>query len=123
MAILQATNCNRTYAAYLKSMAGDFDSDVIDFVDMPIGSVQILWAGGTGTPNGQVKLYASNFPDLSTFDPTGTEIDGAVMTLDAASGSRIWLRDRLAFRYLLARYTANGATGGAISIMALGKKS
>ena len=86
-----------------------------------MGSVQIIWSGITGTPNGFIKLFASNIPNDAAFD--GCEIDGAIFSLNQTSGSRIWIRDRLAFRYLQARFTKVGITGGSIDIIALGKKS
>ncbi len=88
-----------------------------------MGAVHFLWSGITGVNDGTFKIYASNLPDLSSFDPDGTEIDGAVITPHNVSGSRIWIRERLSFRYALVRFMANGTTGGTCDIIALGKKS
>lgn len=121
--IVEATNCNRTYAAKGRSLASDFTSDVIDFKDMPMGSVQILWDGIVGALDGTWKIYCSNLPDISSFDAAGTLIDGAEITPHGASGARMWLRDRLGFRYALLRWTAGSVTAGNCDIIALGKKS
>lgn len=120
--ILAATNCNRTYIAKDLSLAADFHSKIADFRDMPMGSIQVLWRNVTGTLDGEISLHCSNLPeDDSFFD--GGDIDGGIIPIDSASGSRMWLRDRLAFRYLQARFTKNGITGGTVDIIALGKKS
>ncbi len=121
--IIEATNVNRSYAAKAQSLASSFETSVIDFKDMPMGSIHFMWASATGTIDGLFKIYASNFPEVASFDVDGTEIDGSEFSLHAASGSRIWIRDRLAFRYALVRYTAGGVSGGAVDIVALGKKS
>lgn len=120
--VLSAVNCNRTYIAKDIPLASNFSSKIADFRDMPMGSVQIVWRNVTGTFDGQVTLFASNLPeDDSYFD--GGEIDGGVMTVASANGNSIWLRERLAFRYLQARFVKNGITGGTIDIIALGKKT
>lgn len=120
---IEATNINRSYAAKAQSLAADFTSAVIDFRDMPMGSIQAKWAGVTGTLTGTFVVLASNFPEVDSFDPEGCRIDGAEWTIHAANGSRIWLRDRLAFRYALVVYTAEGTTGGSVDIVAIGKKT
>lgn len=120
--ILDATNCNRTYIAKNVPLTSNFNSKIADFRDMPMGSVQLVWKNVTGTLDGKVVLYASNLhEDDSFFD--GGEIDGAIMPVDSANGNRMWIRDRLSFRYLQARFTQNGITGGTLDIIALGKKS
>jgi hypothetical protein len=120
---LAATNCNRVFAAKAQSLAVDFVSEVIDFRDMPMGSVQARWVGVTGALTGAFTVLASNFPEVDSFDLEGCRIDGAEWTLHAVAGSRLWLRDRLAFRYALVAYKANGTTGGSVDLIALGKKS
>ncbi len=120
--VLNATNCNRTYIAKDVSLASNFFSKIADFKDMPMGSIQVVWKNVTGTLDGQITLYSSNLPeDDSFFD--GGEIDGAVIPVDSANGNRMWLRERLAFRYLQARFVKNGVTGGTVDIIALGKKT
>jgi len=119
--IVEATNCNRTYAAKAKSLAAAFKSDIIDFKDMPMGSVHIFWRDVTGTLTGEFKLYASNIPEDAAFDDN--PIDGAVIVMHNSLGSRLWIRDRLAFRYAQVRYEPNGTTGGDCDIVAIGKKS
>lgn len=121
--ILEATNVNRSYAAKAQPLNADFASLVIDFKDMPMGSIHAVWAGVTGVLDGQFKIYASDFPEISSFDLDGTQIDGGEFVIHNNNGSRIWIRDRLSFRYALVRYTANGVTGGTVDIVALGKKS
>lgn len=120
--IVLTTNCNRSYAEKDKSLSADFVSNIVDFKDMPMGSVQLVWRNVTGVLTGEVKLYGSILhEDPSLFD--GGEIDGAVFSIGTANGNQLWSRDRLAFRYLQARYSKGGITGGTIDIVALGKKS
>jgi len=121
--IIEATNVHRAYAAKSKPLNADFNSHVIDFRDMPMGSIQFVWSGITGDITGQFKIYASNFPEISSFDIDGTEIDGSAFTIHNLNGSRIWIRDRLAFRYALIRYVCNTTIDGIIDIIAIGKKS
>jgi hypothetical protein len=119
--IVEATNCNRTYAAKAKSLAVGFSSDIIDFKDMPMGSIHVFWRSVTGAFDGEFKIYASNIPDDAAF--TDNEIDGAVIVIHNANGSRLWIRDRLAFRYAQVRYVPNGVTAGEVDLVAIGKKS
>ena len=121
--IIEATNCHRSYAAKQVSLATAFASSVIDFKDMPLGSIHIFWSGIVGDLDGVFKVYASNVPDLSSFDVDGTEIDGASIVPHNASGSRIWIRDRIGFRYALVRWTPNSITAGTGDIIAIGKKT
>ena len=122
--IVQATNCNRTYAAKDKSLAADFVSDVIDFKDMCHGSIHARWYGATGALDGTFRIYASDFPDVASFDPNGTLIDGAVFAIHSlGDGSRIWIRDRLSFRYALVRYSSGTVSGGTVDVVAIGKKA
>lgn len=120
--IVEATNCHRAYAANLRSMAADFVSHVIDFKDMTHGSIHVRWSNVSGTLDGTFKIYASDFPDEASFDPDGTEIDGATFSPHNTDGSRIWLRDRLSMRYTLVRYTKVGILAGTCDIVAIGKK-
>lgn len=117
---VEATNCHRAYAAKGQSLAGSFSSSIIDFKDMPMGSVQIKWTGATGTLNGTFKVYASNLPEDATFD--GNDLKPS-FPLDAASGAPIWIRERLGFRYAQIRFFAGGVSGGTCDIIAIGKKS
>lgn len=122
--IVEATNCHRAYAAQGQALDGNFESKVIDFKDMPMGSIQVSWSGIVGTfSDAAFKIYASNLPEVSSFDPDGTEIDGATIIPHAAAGSRIWIRDRLSFRYALIRFTKGSISAGQCDIVALGKKS
>jgi hypothetical protein len=116
-----ATAVNRIYLAQGLSLGSDFRSDIADFRDMPMGAVQIVWTGATGTLDGRMQFHASLLPEESTFD--GCEIDDGFWILDEASSARLWIRQSLGFRFLQARYTANGCTGGTIDIIAHGKKS
>ncbi len=120
--VLNTTNCNRTYIAKDIALTSSFYSKIADFKDMPMGSIQIFWRSVTGTLDGQITLYASNLHEDDTFFDGG-ELDGAVIPITSANGNRIWLRERLAFRYLQARFVPNGITGGTVDIVALGKKS
>lgn len=101
-------------------MALAFNSEVIDFKDMPMGSVQIRWTGATGVLNGTFKVHASNFPEDATFD--GNDLAPS-FPLDASTGSPIWIRERIGFRYAQVRFTPGGVTGGLCDIVAIGKKS
>jgi hypothetical protein len=119
--IVHATDCNRAFAAKGFSLGADFRSHIVDFKDMPMGSIQLLWSGAAGTLDGKFEIFASNIPEDPWFDDN--PIDGAVMPVDAPNGGGMWLRDRLAFRYAQVRYTAGGTTAGVVDIVALGKKS
>lgn len=121
--IIEATNISRCYAAKAQSMGDNFESHIIDFKDMPMGSIHFLWSGIVGTIDCEFKIYASNIPDINAFDLLGTEIDCAGFIPHAESGSKIWIRDRLSFRYVLVRFTKNLVSAGSVDIVALGKKS
>ena len=88
-----------------------------------MGVIHVFWRDIVGALDGTFKVYASAIPDLDSFDPDGTEIDGAIIVPHNLTGSRIWIRDRLSFRYALVRYTAGSITAGDCDIIALGKKS
>ncbi len=120
--ILKAVNCNRTYIAKDVPLTADFYSKIADFLDMPIGAIQIFWRNVTGSFDGEITLHSSLIAENdSDFD--GGEIDGAIIPIVSANGNRMWLRDRLAFRYLQARCVKNSITGGTLDIIAYGKKS
>jgi hypothetical protein len=120
--VVCATNCNRTYIAKDKSLGSNFYSSIADFKDMPMGSIQVVWSDVVGTFDGQIVLYCSNLHESdSLFD--GGEIDGAIIPINSENGNCMWLRDRLAFRYLQARFTKNGIVSGTVDIIAYGKKS
>lgn len=122
---IEATNCNRSFAAKAQSLAAGFDSTVIDFKDMPLGSIHIFWSSVVGaTPyTGAFKIYGSNRPEVSSFDLDGTLIDGAEITPHNANGSRLWIRERIGFRYALIRWTPGNVTSGTCDIIAIGKKT
>jgi len=121
---IEATNCHRAYAAQGVDASADFDSLIVDFKDMPMGSVHFFWRNLSGSLDASsFKLFASNLPDIEFFDPEGTDIDGSEIVPHAANGSRIWIRDRLGFRYFLVRWTAGSVVSGEIDIVAIGKKS
>ncbi len=117
---VEATNCHRAYASKGQSLAASFHSEVIDFKDMPNGSIQARWEGATGTLNGEFKIYASNYPETSTFD--GNELACATIVVNSAAKAPIWIREGLGFRYAQVRYIPNGVTGGSCEIIAIGKK-
>lgn len=120
---VNATNCHRAYAATAKPMGADFESAVIDFQDMPMGSIQVVWQGAQAPFTGVFTIYASNYPDPSSFDEEGCKIDCSELDVTKTAGSLLWIRDRLAFRYALVRYRSNLQVGGTADIIALGKKS
>ena len=119
--VRQTTATNRIYLAKDVSLASDFYSDIADFRDMPMGAVQIVWTGATGTLDGLMKFHASLLPYEPTFD--GCEIDDGFWVINEASSARLWIRQSLGFRFLQARYTANGCTSGTMDIIAHGKKT
>jgi hypothetical protein len=117
-------NCNRAYAAQGQSLAADFTSQVIDFHEMPMGSIQAVWRGASGAPlDGTFRIYVSNLPELETFDPEGCLVAGAEFTVHNATGSRIWIRERIGFRYALVRYTAGNMSDGVVDLVAIAKRS
>lgn len=117
---VEATNCHRAFAAKAQSLAAAFHSQIIDFKDMPHGSIQAKWSGATGTLDGEFKIYASNYPEDATFD--GNDIACATFIVNSAAHAPIWIREGLGFRYAQVRYTPNGVSGGSCEIIAIGKK-
>lgn len=120
--IYTTTNTNRVYIIPENTgMHQDVESAVIDFRDMPLGSVQVVWIGANSTA-GEFKLYASNFSEADTFteDNVIPLSDFVVTTLN---GSKLWSYERLAFRYMMLKWAANGTTTGIMKAIALGKKT
>jgi hypothetical protein len=121
--IVEATNCNRTFAAKQASLAADFVSAVIDFKDSSIAAIQMIWTGGADV-DGVFTIYGSLIPDLASFE--GCEIEGANITMDGdAAHARLWSRGSgtVTFRYALVKYRAGGTTAGTVDIIAMGKKA
>jgi hypothetical protein len=121
--IIEATNCNRSYVEKAKTLASNFESNVIDFKDMPMGAIHFLWSNIVGAVDCTFKIYASNLPDISSFDVDGCLVDCGSFVVHNTNGSRIWIRDRLAFRYAMIRFEKNSVTSGSVDIIAIGKKS
>lgn len=120
--IYTATNTHRVFIIPVNtSMAADIDSHVIDFKDMPLGSVQVVWEN-CNSVIGEFKLYASNFSEVETFTEDNS-IPLSEYTVTAAGGSKLWSYERLAFRYMMLKWKANGTTAGSMKSIALGKKT
>lgn len=122
MSIIDTTNCHRAYITKDVAMNAVHKSHIADFRDMPMGSVQVVWTGAAGTSiDGSVQFYGSNLPEEWTFDDNPLEC--AEILVAATQGAKLWIRERIGFRYLQARYTPGNIVAGSLSIIALGKKS
>ena len=123
MAVLKAEHCNRTYIAKDEDMNADFETDIIDFINMKVGSVQAIWKNNDAL-DGQLIVEASNImEDPESFD----EIEGGVYTMND-DGTRTKRRTKLfnlgqlGYRYVRVLYLKGTNTQGKITIVALGKK-
>lgn len=120
--IYTATNTHRLFAIPENTaMSGNHESHVIDFKDMPLGSVQVVWTGSDSTA-GEFKLYASNFSEANTFTEDNA-IPLSEFVVTTAAGSKLWSYERLAFRYMMLKWIANGTSTGTMKAIALGKKT
>jgi hypothetical protein len=99
-------------------MGNSLTSDIIDFRDMPIGSLQAVW-GGVDAADGYFEAYASNFTEESTFDT----IKGSKQIVTTAAGSRVWNLGLIGFRYAVVKWFPGSVTAGSCLIVALGKKT
>lgn len=93
-------------------------SDVIDFKDMVIGSIQIYWSG-VDAVDGSFTLKISNLPEGDSFVPYET----AVMTADCNAHIFLLTSGFIGFRYAKIEYTPNSVSAGTAKIIAVGKKS
>jgi hypothetical protein len=116
------TNTHRVFIiAEATAMAADVESVVIDFRDMPLGSVQVVWENADST-DGEFKLYASNFSEANTFtEDNAIPLSDFVVT--SPSGSKLWSYERLAFRYMMLKWKSNGTSTGTMKAIAIGKKT
>jgi hypothetical protein len=103
-----------------KPMNADFDSGLMDFRDMPIGSIQAYWSGND-VNTGTVELYVSNLVDENTF----TAFPGSLQTMDSGCQAHMFLLSAgvIGFRYAKVRYKANGVSTGVMGVVAVGKKT
>lgn len=89
------------------SMTGTstINSTVMD-LDQHLGvGCQAIWSG---TPNGTVKLQASN--DIGTAS-NWTDVPNDSTTISGSAGSSIWTIDPVEYRWLRVTYTNTSSTG------------
>jgi hypothetical protein len=123
--IFTARNIHRTRLkeATTNNMNADFISDVIDFKEMVVGSIQVMW-DGNNADDATIVVEATNFVEHeNSFD----EIDCSEVTLDD-DGSKAQRKTKLfnlgiiGWRYARVKYFHGSNTTGSISVWALGKK-
>lgn len=111
--------CRHLQRAYLcqgQSLGSSFISDIADFKEMVVGSVQAVWSGDDAT-TGELELWSSD--DGVHFD----RIDGSLRDLNHPNKTRLWNLGVIGFRYLQLRYDAKTVTAGTLEAFALGKIS
>ena len=118
---IPARNTDRALIEENTSLGSDFGSNVIDFKEMTLGSIQAIFSNNDAL-DGEFRLWVSNEycnqGDVSIFAPyPGSEIE-----LESGCKSLAWKLDRIAFRFYQIRYEANSVTQGEVTIIARGKK-
>jgi hypothetical protein len=119
MSVKPCANVNRTVIKEVSpnNMASDFTSDIIDFRDMKVGSLQVLWEGANQT-DGYFQVFTSDFSEPDTFD----DMDGSREDVLTAKNSRVFNLGVLGFRYALVKWFHGSVTTGKCQIVAVGKK-
>jgi hypothetical protein len=117
MEVKAVSNLNRTNIS-TSNLTADFVSDVIDFRDMPIGSLQAVW-NGANAADGYFEVYSSNFRELATFD----NVRGSKEEVKVADGSRVWNLGLIGFRSALVKWIHGSNTAGTCLVVAMGKKT
>jgi hypothetical protein len=113
-----ARNLQRSYLCQAAPLGVGFDSDVADFREMVIGSVQAWWSGND-TTSGEIELWASNVRDPAMF----ARIDGSLRNLDSPRNAWVWNLGVIGYRYLMMVYTPHTTTTGVLTAFATGKIS
>lgn len=100
-------------------MAADFVSPTIDFRDSSHCAVQVMFSG-LDVFTGAFSLYGSLLRDPASFPDN--DIAQSLYVVQAGKVSKMWIFDRLSFRYMQLWWTANATAAGTVSIWAQGKK-
>lgn len=105
-------------------LSNDYDSDIMDFSSMVIGSVQFIWDGIADASNAEIALWISNVRNESKFTLMPGSLQRIQEAIDSGVSSHMYLMHAgiISFRYCQLRYTAAGVTAGQASIVAVGKK-
>lgn len=117
--IIESCNSSIVRVANQLSLGADFVSSVIDFRDSSHCSIQVVWSG-VDLYTGSFKLYGSLLRDESSF--TDNDIDHSLYVIESGKTSKMWIYDRLSFRYVQLRWTKNTTTTGTVDLWAQGKK-
>lgn len=94
----------------------DFTSATVDVSGQKYLSVEIDWAGLTGTLNGSVKLQVSNSAGVRWTDKSG-----ATNAVTTASASVVFSAVNVTEQIYRVVYTHGGITGGTINCYVLAK--
>jgi len=82
-------------------------------------SYQLDWSGLTG-------LSSTIIPQVSNDGSTWVDLENAwddiIYTLDAASGTQVWIFSSVAARYVRMNYVANGNTTGTATLLFEGQR-
>ncbi len=122
MPIVNAQNLNRAYLTKTGPMRADFVSDIVDFKDMQVGSIQVKWSGNDAL-DGEIFVEGSNVPEDDWFDEVN--LGYKILDDDGTKGKRknqLFNLGLLGFRYARVKYFKGANTTGEIEIIALGKK-
>jgi len=108
-------------------MATDFISDIIDWKEMPIGSIHAKWDANNAL-DGKIIVEASDVPIDDWFDEIQIcEINNEyVMSDDGTRGkkkTKMFNLGVIGYRYSRVKFSHGTNTAGTISIVALGKKN
>jgi len=124
MNIISARNVHRAYLLVEAPMGQDLISDIADFREMTIGSVQARWEDNDAA-DGKLILQASNVPDEAWFD----DMECADVILDDDNSqfgkrkTKLFNLSIIGFRYVRVRYLKGSNTQGKITVFAVGKKN
>ena len=121
----RARNIHRAYVIEETSnnMSSDIVSDMIDFREMTVGSIQAKWSGNDAA-DGLLVVYASNIPDDEWF--AKINCGEHTMSGDGTAGNEktaIFNLGSIGYRYMRVKYFQNSNTQGDLVVIGLGKKN
>lgn len=99
-------------------MGAQWSSQVMDFKDMVVGSIQMHWAD-VNAVDGSFALHISNINEADAFVPYET----AVMGSECNAHIFLLTSGFIGFRYAKIVYTPNSVNAGTAKVIAVGKKS
>lgn len=124
-----ATNVNATKISWLQPMNADFTSDVIDFKEMTVGSIQFKWENNDAL-NGKIIIESSNIDNEAWYGVVKGGIitlseDGVTVDADGVLQKKCQTFNLgvIGYRYARLRYLKGANTAGTISFIGLGKKN